>query len=147
MNIDNSQGLTTLLNEKILAPYPKPWRLKLHGLEPVTLLNTLPSLLVIDLEGEEIEGFQFVTGRHVTSVAVIWFCGWNPLILSQHCVIFDVYMYCRSGDIKFLLCQVTSHSHIIKGTFGLVSECSSPLAIILPSFPFKDLVEVDMKRF
>ena len=72
------------------------------------LVTTLLSLCVLHLVKVRMKYFWFVTWPLDRSVT--WLCGWGPITLSYHSVKFVVHRPWESGDIRSLICHVTTWS-------------------------------------
>lgn len=94
---------------------------------PLTLVNTVPILMLIRLLEVDISRFNFVILHHVTT--------------------FETYSSSESGDLTFLFCQVTPRDHMIKGICDFVSRSPSTYVITLPVLVVSGLVKVEIRRF
>ena len=83
-----------------------------------TSLATLPSLLLIVLIEVEMKRFSFFMWS--LDQGSYFFCGLEPLTLSDHCAKFATYRCYGSGDKTFLICHVISCDHFIKRTYDLI---------------------------
>ena len=68
----------------------------------------------------------------------------DPFILSHHCVNFNAYRSCGSGDIMILFCHMASRDHLIKGTCDYGKGSPLTEATTVPSLMLIGLVEVEV---
>ena len=71
--------------------------------------------------------------------------GWKPLTLNHHLDMFGCHRSIASGDIKYLICHVTSENEMIEGPCNfIISESFSWYVTTLPSLVAIDIVAVEM---
>ena len=59
---------------------------------------------------------QHVTSREYMFKDLSEFPGWKSLTLRHHLAMFGGHWFSASGDMKYLLCHITSHNHVIEGS-------------------------------
>ena len=116
--------------------------LTLGGEFPSSLVNTLQSLVIINLLEEEILRFQFVTWLRVTTLSDAWVL----VIISHRPVKFGGHKLCGIGDIKLLICHVTPRAYVIRGSCNM-GEFPSSYGTTLPSFVDIGLAEEEIFCF
>ena len=67
--------------------------------------------------------------------------------VSHHCIKFDVYQSCGSGDITFVFFYVTLCHHMIEGICDSVSGISSAYVTTVSRLMVIVLIEAEIKRF
>ena len=72
---------------------------------------------------------------------VMWFYGWQPLTLGQHRTSFSITGSSASGDVKDLICEVTSEDYLIEGSCKLMGDSCSWYFITL-----KNLVTIGIVK-
>ena len=70
--------------------------------------------------------------------------GWKTLTLSHQLVIFRGHWSIASGDIKYLIYNVTSQNYVIEGSGNFMSGSSSWYVSTLPSFVALNIVLVEI---
>ena len=58
--------------------------------------------------------YHVISREHI-SKGVMWFYGWKLLTDSHHLAMFCDHWSTANGDIKYLLCHMTSQKHVIEG--------------------------------
>ena len=77
----------------------------------------------------------------------MWLCGWKPIKVSYKSAKFGVRKLYGSGDMSYLIFDMTLQDHVIKGLFGLKSGSSSFRVTTLSSLLAKAIVAVEIKCF
>ena len=91
--------------------------------------------MIINLLEEEILSFQFVMWLYVTTWSEGHVThGWVTLIISHSPVKFGGHKPCGIGDIKLLICRLTSRDHVVRGSCGIMGEFPSSQTTTLPNF-------------
>ena len=70
-----------------------------------------------------------------------------PVTVSRHLAMFGCHWYSGSGDIKYLMCQVTSQNHIIEGSREFMREISLSHATTFPNSVAKCIAVVEIYCF
>lgn len=67
--------------------------------------------------------------------------------VSHHCLKFDAYRFCRSGDITLVFFHVTLRAHMIKGICDSVSGIFSAYVTTVSRLMVIVLIQVKTKLF
>ena len=85
-------------------------------------------LTIIDLSKEEILSFQFFMWPHVNVWPEDHVTSWALLVISYYPLKFGGYRLCGIGDIKRLICHVTSRDNVIRGSCDIIGVFPSSQA-------------------
>ena len=74
----------------------------------------------------------------------MWLLGWKLLNVSQHLAQFGVHGSSAGGDIMHLVCHVTSHDHLIKGSCRFIGGSSLQYVTTVVSVVIISLVTLEI---
>ena len=107
---------------------------KYMGRSSSQYVTTLLGIVDIDLVIMEIYCFWFVTWPHLGTYFKrdMWIYGWKPYTKSHPISMFSGHWSSTNGDIKYLICHVTSHNNVIEKSCNFLSGNCSWYVTTLP---------------